>query len=259
MPKVDATKCPKLDRVVKGSITKDTKEADANLAKIQTLVLDAVSPLVHIIECSRRGQLTNNTSEKASKLALRLIANESAHIAKERRKNALKDLNRDLLTLVEDNENLRGVAPMLFGDGFEKTMKEHIDAMQSIRKTSSGSRTTESFFSKEPPHGAVQQQPLPWGQLKLQWPWLVSSVPWPHAYGKRKVPQKESAEPDTVRSKTLRIEQKQLSLAVPHASTIYAYANIPVVSLMQKHCCQSMIVDHLWSMGIVPVTQTLVQ
>ena len=69
--KVDATKCPKLDRVVKGSVTKDTKDADANLVKIQTLVLDAVA---HIVECARKGQLTSDTSEKAS------IANASAHI-----------------------------------------------------------------------------------------------------------------------------------------------------------------------------------
>ena len=38
------------------------------------------------------------------------------------------------------------VAPMLFGDGFEKTMKGHVDAMRRIRKTSNGSRTTESSF-----------------------------------------------------------------------------------------------------------------
>ncbi len=36
-PKVDATKCPKLDRVVKGSVSKDMKEADNTVAKLQTL------------------------------------------------------------------------------------------------------------------------------------------------------------------------------------------------------------------------------
>ena len=29
VPKVDATKCPKLDCVVKGSVSKETKDADA--------------------------------------------------------------------------------------------------------------------------------------------------------------------------------------------------------------------------------------
>ena len=129
VPRVDATKCPKLDRVVKGSVSKETKDADTTLAKMQTLVLDAVTPLVHILESAKNGKLNNDTSEKASKLALRLLANASAHITKEKRKNVLKDLNRDLLTLVEDEERFANVAPMLFGDGFEKTMKEHVEAM----------------------------------------------------------------------------------------------------------------------------------
>ena len=160
VPKVDATKCPKLDRVIKGSVSKDTKEADGTLAKLQTLLLDAVAPLVHILETAHSGNLTVDTSVKAAKLALRLLANASVHISKERRKTSLKDLNRDLLTLVEDDEMFADVAPMLFGDGFEKTMKEHVEAMRCIRKTSSKT-SNESFFSEGPPPGPIS--PLPWG------------------------------------------------------------------------------------------------
>lgn len=117
---MDATKCPKLDRVVKGSVSKDTKDADNTLAKMQTLMLDAVAPLVHIVESTNSGNLTIDTSVKAAKLALRLLASASAHVSKERRKTALKDLNKELLTLVEDDERFGDVAPMLFRDGFEK-------------------------------------------------------------------------------------------------------------------------------------------
>lgn len=49
VPKVDATKCPKLDQVVKGSICKDTKDAGNTWTKVQTLTLDAVAPLVHTV------------------------------------------------------------------------------------------------------------------------------------------------------------------------------------------------------------------
>ena len=149
VPKVDATKCPKVDHVVKGSVLKD---ADTTLAKMQTLVLDAVAPLVYILESAKNGKLINDTSEKASKLALRLLANASAHITKGRRKSALKDLNKDLLTLVEDEERFANVAAMLFGDGFEKTMKEHVEAMRCIRKSlNSSSKSTEPFFRKGRP------------------------------------------------------------------------------------------------------------
>ena len=136
MPKVDATKCPKLDRVVKGS---DTKDADNTLAKLQTLMLDAVAPLVHIVETAQSGNLTIDTSVKEAKLPIRLLANASAHVSKERRKTALKDLNKDLLTLVEDDERFGEVAPM---DGFEKTM---------WRRCSNNKN--ESFFRKGRPQG----------------------------------------------------------------------------------------------------------
>ena len=38
----------------------------------------------------------------------------------------MKDLNKDLLTLVENKERFANVVPMLFKDGFEKIMKEHV-------------------------------------------------------------------------------------------------------------------------------------
>ena len=98
----------------------------------------------------------SDTSEKVSKLALQLLANASAHISKERhkerRKNALKDLNKDLLTITEEDKRFANVTPMLFGDDFEKTMKEHMEAMRCIRK-SSGAKMTESFFRKGHPPG----------------------------------------------------------------------------------------------------------
>ena len=43
-------KCPKLDGVVKQNLTKEIRDADSNVAKLQTLTLDAVALLVHILE-----------------------------------------------------------------------------------------------------------------------------------------------------------------------------------------------------------------
>ena len=129
-------------------MSKDRKEADSTLAKLQTLLLDAVAPLVHALKTAQSGNLRIDTSVKAAKLALRLLANASAHISKERIKTSLKDLNKDLLTLMEI---FADVAPMLFGDGFEKAMKEHVEAMRCIRKTSN--KMTESFFRKGRPQG----------------------------------------------------------------------------------------------------------
>ena len=49
-PMTEDTKCPKLDGVVKQNLTKEIRDADSNVAKLQTLTLDAVAPLVHILE-----------------------------------------------------------------------------------------------------------------------------------------------------------------------------------------------------------------
>ena len=46
-PKVDVTKCPTIDRVMKGNTLKETKEM---AAKQQMLMLNAVAALVHILK-----------------------------------------------------------------------------------------------------------------------------------------------------------------------------------------------------------------
>ena len=48
-PNVEATKCPKLDSAAKQLLSKEQKQSDGALAKLQTLVLDAVAPLVHLV------------------------------------------------------------------------------------------------------------------------------------------------------------------------------------------------------------------
>ena len=49
VPNVDSTKCPKLDPVVKAELGSQTKSADSELARIQTLMLDAVGPLADLL------------------------------------------------------------------------------------------------------------------------------------------------------------------------------------------------------------------
>ena len=69
----------------------------------------------------------------------------------------MKDLNRDLLSLVLDDVVFGSVVPMLFGDGFIKTVKERVKAMRCIGKIST--KTTESFFQKGCPQVQCNQPP----------------------------------------------------------------------------------------------------
>ena len=52
-----------------------------------------------------------------------------------------------MVTMVEDNERFTKVATMLFGDGLEKTIKEHVKAMRCIRK-SLAPKQSSHFFRK---------------------------------------------------------------------------------------------------------------
>ena len=88
-PDVEVTRCPKLDPVAKQLLQKEQKQADASLARLQTLVLDAVAPLTYIVE----GSLTGGQAAEAAKAALSLLGNTTAQISRERRKKVILSLN----------------------------------------------------------------------------------------------------------------------------------------------------------------------
>ena len=122
VPKVDATKCPKLDRVMRGNVSKNTKDGDSTATKIQTLMLDAVAPLVHILEEGQKGTLTPEVAIKATgKCVCTSVQGETEKCPK--RHEQRRDVSR------RGKGPIQGWAPLLFGDGFEKKMKEHVDTM----------------------------------------------------------------------------------------------------------------------------------
>lgn len=82
IPKLDTTRCPKLDMVIKRNLLKKVKDADSQLARIHTLILDAMAPLVQVIEEAASSTLTAETATKAAKTALSLISNISYQMAK---------------------------------------------------------------------------------------------------------------------------------------------------------------------------------
>lgn len=157
-PNVEDTKCPKLDRVIKQNLTKDVRDADSNAARLQALSLDAVAPLVFILEEAQKGSLTPQSAAEAAKAALMLVGNASAQMAKERRKKVTKDLNKDLITLAEDPEMFEEAAPLLFGASFEK-MKDHLESLKCLRQSMaprSGYRSDQFFRGgrrQYPPRG----------------------------------------------------------------------------------------------------------
>ena len=116
LPKVPATKTPSLDGYLKSELSRATKAADKELATIQTYVLDALSPLIAIVEADTKGEnITNTQGVNAVKAAIELIGNANARISHLRRTKIISQMNKSLLPLTEDDGNFTDAPPTLFG------------------------------------------------------------------------------------------------------------------------------------------------
>ena len=153
-PKVAAMKTPKLDDYLKQLVPAASKQADKELAKVQTFTLDAVAPLTALLETCGSGEtLTVDQVTAAATNALELIGNANARMSRLRCEKLSGTLNKSLQPLVLRDELFEDAAPNLFGATFAKASKDHIDQVKSMQAVVP--RKPKSF-SKGPP----QQQ---WG------------------------------------------------------------------------------------------------
>ena len=158
MPATDATKCPKLDLTLRPQIPKEAREADRSLCRLQTLVLNAVGPLSAMLELHRAGKLTPEAAVEAATQSLRFLGNAHSNISSERRKKVATNLNKDLRPLVEEPERFSKAAPYLFGRDFEKSAREHVESVRSLRKLNapSASYRQGQFFRQGRSHQAAR-------------------------------------------------------------------------------------------------------
>ena len=56
-------------------LTKDVKNADSNAARLGTFNLNALAPLVFILEEAQKGTLTSQSATEAAEAALLLLGN----------------------------------------------------------------------------------------------------------------------------------------------------------------------------------------
>ena len=78
-----ATRTPQLDEYIKAEVPHQVKSADKDLAKIQTFVLDALAPLVSILDLNSwdHSPAYQDTIDAIS-TAMELIGNASARISR---------------------------------------------------------------------------------------------------------------------------------------------------------------------------------
>ena len=162
-PRLSSTACPKLDKILKPNLTSETKAKkakDRHLSKTQALVLDAVGPLTTILESTARGKFDADATIKAVRTALKLLGNASGHLAMERRRNALSDLNFNLKDMAEEDQVFKDAAPQLFGNGFSKKAKERDDELKALRKSRQPPEETTGWRGKTQPHRGTRTKEI---------------------------------------------------------------------------------------------------
>ena len=95
LPKVAAARTPQLDPYIKSEVPHQVKCADKDLAKIQTFVLDALAPLVSILDLNSWDHCPayQDTIDTIS-TAVELLGNASATISHLRQEKVTLGLNR---------------------------------------------------------------------------------------------------------------------------------------------------------------------
>ena len=135
-PNSPLTACPGLDKVMKSQVSSETKSRDKRLARLQSLALDAVGPLVKIVEGAENESISSIEVLEAVQTSLRLLGNCSAHFKRERRTNILAHLNTRISDMAEEDDIFADAGHNLFGDGFGKKAKERDEEMKALSSVS---------------------------------------------------------------------------------------------------------------------------
>jgi len=186
-PNTPATACPNLDKVIKGRLPAATKSRDKQLAKQQALMLDAVGPIMHLLEEAVKGQLSQKSAIEVAQTALKFLGNASVQSCRERRRNALQSMNTRLLDMADDDSLFKSAPPLLFGEGFCKKAKERDDELKCLNQASSskatgGSRDTRFFrggrSQYQQPRGSGQNTRGRRGGYQRQHPYRTPQSQW---------------------------------------------------------------------------------
>ena len=151
VPDCDSIRCLKLDPVIQAIVPNEATKVDGYLSRLQQFWLDATAPLTAIIETAEEGKLTPDMAVSATQMALFLMGTAHQHMAQERRKRILMNLNPAIKSMASDEKVFRKAAPMLFGDKFAKLATERVDQLKAISKFSKPAEQKRNhFFGSHP-------------------------------------------------------------------------------------------------------------
>ena len=166
LPKVTATKTPRLDPYLKSEISTGARAVDNELARTQTFVLDAIAPLTTVLE--KGHSLSKEQVREATLTAVDLIGSANTRISRLRREKVINDLNKSLAPLVREDDQFKEAPPNLFGPSFAKRSKEFMDQLQAMRPPRKQNK--QPFFRKGPPSGRGGSRPTRGGYRGGKYP-----------------------------------------------------------------------------------------
>ena len=147
------TRTPRLDPFLKTEIPQTAKSLDSNLARVQTLYMDALAPLTTLSESE---ELSFEDVRRATTTAVVLIGNANSSLSRLRRKKLVNSFNKSLLPLVKEDKDFAETTPYLFGADFAKRSKDFTDQIKAMHSTlpiKTEYRSSRPLFWKGQPPG----------------------------------------------------------------------------------------------------------
>ena len=136
-PKVEATRTPRVDQVIRSLAPQSARTSDRELARLQTFVLDSMAPLSDLMEMISHDtdRVSIEDIKNAPLTATELIGYTSAQISHLRREKLMHSINKNLIPLVKEDGAFLEAPPNLFGPDFSKRAKDHFDQVKSLKAT----------------------------------------------------------------------------------------------------------------------------
>jgi len=173
VPSTSFTTAPRLDKTIADECSKSTKTSDNTLSRIQALFLDAVGPLIGVLEGINQGkELSIEDVEGAVKAALTFLGNASSQCTSLRRIGILHNYNKDLVSYGTESDELFSLATMtLLGPMFPEKAAAHLQQMHTLRSAccSLPSKPKQGFWKA--PLQYTQRWDKPYNLQRRQFPY----------------------------------------------------------------------------------------
>jgi len=139
---------PKLDDSISLIIPDSSRKEDRLLCHLQQFTMDSLGALLCLQEQLVEGKMSDPKQGRAAvKTSITLLGNAAAHFNLERRKSAMKHLNKDLQPLAKGSFPNRG--PWLFGEDFGTKAKPMADSIRALKVTLGKRKTPFSSGVRE--------------------------------------------------------------------------------------------------------------